>query len=173
MAARTICCGVSRMPSYTTSIPQSRARTAICSAPLEWPSSPGLPTSSLIRRPSRARNALDLAHALPRDWHRVASRWPDRFRSGARYSPKTPRSVCAPFTGRHTGLGASNRRLHDVAAVLRDAPIRPTPRAAASVAPARQAASRAICSASMAGIDHLDRIARRWRAAMARSRSID
>ena len=30
-----------------TSMPASRAATAICSAPLEWPSRPGLPTRSL------------------------------------------------------------------------------------------------------------------------------
>src|SRR5436190_1867559 len=33
-------------------MPASRARTAICSAPLEWPSRPGFPTRILIRRPS-------------------------------------------------------------------------------------------------------------------------
>src|SRR5215217_7087592 len=33
-------------------MPMSRARTAICSAPLEWPSRPGLPTRIFIRRPS-------------------------------------------------------------------------------------------------------------------------
>src|SRR5665647_2863245 len=34
-------------------MPASRARTAICSAPLEWPSRPGLPTRNVSRRPSR------------------------------------------------------------------------------------------------------------------------
>ena len=34
-AARASCCGVARIPSYTTSKPASRARKAICSAPLE------------------------------------------------------------------------------------------------------------------------------------------
>src|ERR687894_388597 len=33
-------------------MPASRARTAICSAPFECPSSPGLPTRILTRRPS-------------------------------------------------------------------------------------------------------------------------
>ena len=33
-------------------MPASVARTAICSAPLEWPSRPGLPTRNLSRRPS-------------------------------------------------------------------------------------------------------------------------
>src|SRR2546423_1687999 len=33
-------------------MPESRARTAICSAPFEWPSRPGLPTRIFGRRPS-------------------------------------------------------------------------------------------------------------------------
>src|SRR5258705_397190 len=37
-----------------TSMPTSLARRAICSAPLEWPSRPGLPTRILIRWPIRA-----------------------------------------------------------------------------------------------------------------------
>src|SRR5262249_16599035 len=51
-AAAAICSGVSRMPWYTTSMPASRAATAICSAPLEWPSSPGLPTRIRIGPPT-------------------------------------------------------------------------------------------------------------------------
>ena len=47
----TICSGVNLIPSYKTSIPQSLALTAICSAPLECPSRPGFPTKNLIRRP--------------------------------------------------------------------------------------------------------------------------
>ena len=46
-----------------TSMPASRAATAICSAPLEWPSRPGLPTSTRIGWPSsRARSWTSLAH---------------------------------------------------------------------------------------------------------------
>ena len=43
-----------------TSMPASRAATAICSAPLEWPSSPGLPTSSRSGPPSDSAAACTL-----------------------------------------------------------------------------------------------------------------
>ena len=51
-AEAAIWAGVMRIPSYTTSMPESRARTAICSAPFECPSRPGLPTRIFGRRPS-------------------------------------------------------------------------------------------------------------------------
>src|SRR3982751_5928256 len=75
-------------------MPMSRARTAICSAPLECPSSPGLPTRILSPRPSASptrstssRSASRSAAATPA----AASPTP----VGARNSPKAPRSVAA------------------------------------------------------------------------------
>ena len=98
-------------------MPQSRARTAICSAPLEWPSRPGLPTSSLMRRPSRA----DTRSTSPRTSSRSASSRAAMARDtpvGARYSPNTRAQRRAPLAGGDAGLGARDRRLHDVAAFL-------------------------------------------------------
>ncbi len=44
-------------------MPASRARTAICSAPFEWPSRPGLPTRILIRRPSASDTRSTLSRS--------------------------------------------------------------------------------------------------------------
>src|ERR687898_310996 len=73
-------------------MPASRARTAICSAPLECPSRPGLPTRIFTRRPSASltrstssRSSSMSADEAPAD----ASPTP----VGARYSPKASRSV--------------------------------------------------------------------------------
>ena len=70
-------------------MPQSRARKAICSAPFEWPSRPGLPTRNFSRRPSRALTASTAS--------RISSSPSVRFEGacdtpvGPRYSPCTAR----------------------------------------------------------------------------------
>ncbi len=72
-------------------MPASRARTAICSAPLEWPSSPGLPTRNVRRRPSLrdTRSTSARMSSSPLTSLRMARPTP----VGARYSPKASRSV--------------------------------------------------------------------------------
>src|SRR3954453_24114542 len=77
-------------------MPTSRARTAICSAPLECPSRPGLPTRILMRRPSasptRATSSRSSSSSEPTaTGPALASPTP----VGARYSPNVPRSACA------------------------------------------------------------------------------
>src|SRR5437868_5186875 len=74
-------------------MPASRARTAICSAPLEWPSRPGLPTRNFKRRPSffetrsiSARTSSGAGLSL-----RAARPTP----VGARYSPNASRRTSA------------------------------------------------------------------------------
>ena len=76
-------------------MPESRARTAICSAPFEWPSRPGLPTRIFGRRPSCSLQLRRPARAaLPARRRRGAAR-PRRRRWG-RGSCRTPRAACAP-----------------------------------------------------------------------------
>src|SRR5713101_4524234 len=72
-------------------MPASRARTAICSAPLEWPSSPGLPTRNLMRRPSlrETRSTSARTRSRPSPGCAAAPATP----VGARYSPNTSRSA--------------------------------------------------------------------------------
>ena len=85
--------GVSRMPSYTTSMPASRAATATCSAPLEWPSRPGLATSTRGGPPSIAAHRwATAASAVPLD-ARPAPAPPKPV--GARNSPNTSRRAWA------------------------------------------------------------------------------
>ena len=93
-------------------MPASRARTAICSAPLEWPSRPGLPTRILTRRPSasltcstRSRSAASESSAAAA----AASPTP----VGARYSPKTSRSAAA-----HSPVVAPARAAASVAGMM-------------------------------------------------------
>ena len=80
------------MPSYTTSMPTSRAFTAICSAPLLWPSRPGLPTRILSGRPSFAVRAA----TFPRTFSVASLAFSETLTVtpvGARYSPKISRSA--------------------------------------------------------------------------------
>ncbi len=99
-------------------MPQSRARTAICSAPLEWPSRPGLPTRNFRRRPSGSETRLhrraDLLEAR-RASSAAASATPGGGAVFAEYLAQNP----APFAGGHAGLRAGDGGRHDVAAVLR------------------------------------------------------
>src|SRR6201989_1411429 len=94
-------------------MPMSRARTAICSAPLECPSRPGLPTRIFGRRPSASptrstssRSASRSSAAAPA----AASPTP----VGARRSPNASRRVPAhspvvapPRAAARGGLGAA------------------------------------------------------------------
>ena len=106
------------------SMPQSRARKAICSAPLECPSRPGLPTRNLSRRPSGARPRPP-RRGCRRDL-RSCSRRPWTTPVGPRYSPWTARICSGPFAGRDARLRRGNRGGHDVAALARrSAQVRP------------------------------------------------
>ena len=129
-------------------MPASRAATAICSAPLEWPSRPGLATRNFGGPPGIALHPLG-------DGAEPAGR-----RAAA---PPTPvgRPVLAehlahhgaPLAGRAAGPGQGDRRRHDVLVrTRRPAAARRARRAtAASSRAARQAATSAIVSASTAG----------------------
>ena len=72
-------------------MPASRARAAICSAPLEWPSRPGLPIRNFSRRPSflETRSTSARMSSSPSASLRMAVPTP----VGARYSPKAERSA--------------------------------------------------------------------------------
>src|SRR5262245_33528816 len=75
-------------------MPTSRARTAICSAPLLWPSRPGFPTSTLSGRPRREARACTRSRTSAvrsPGWASARATTP----VGARYSPKSPRSTSA------------------------------------------------------------------------------
>src|SRR5882757_6053950 len=95
-AADTICSGVSLIPWYTTSKPASRARTAICSAPLECPSRPGLPTSSRsLPPPSSAAVSATLRRTSASSLPASAAIATGALLTpvGARNSPNTSRSA--------------------------------------------------------------------------------
>ena len=85
-------------------MPASRARTAICSAPFEWPSRPGLPTRILIA-PARAPRTPPRRGRAARSATR--RRAPARRRPtpvGARYSPNDLAQRGRPLAGGHAGL---------------------------------------------------------------------
>ena len=92
-------------------MPTSRARTAICSAPLEWPSRPGFATRIRIRCPSSSETSST--------WARTASSsspsepWgvpvdPGRAAVVAEGLAQGPR----PLARRGAGLGGLDRRRH-------------------------------------------------------------
>ena len=91
-------------------MPASRAATAICSAPLEWPSRPGLPTRIRIGPPELTGGGTARARA-PAPSRRPAPRRPPPTPVGARYSPNTSRSAPAhsptvpPALGERDGGG--------------------------------------------------------------------
>ena len=131
----------------------SRARTAICSAPLECPSRPGLPTRIFSRRPMRLADAVDLlAQLLER--RRVARPGGGLAHAGGRAElAERLAQRSGPLAGGGAGARGGERRLHDVPlagrhlAQGRRAPRRPPPgRARRASAPT---ASR--CWASTAG----------------------
>src|SRR5271166_4775562 len=72
-------------------MPASVARAAICSAPLEWPSRPGLPIRNLIRRPS----LRDTRSISPRSASRPAASCLALGETpvGARNSPNSKRNA--------------------------------------------------------------------------------
>src|SRR6516164_898126 len=72
-------------------MPASRARAAICSAPLEWPSRPGFPTRNFKRRRSffDTRSTSARMSSRPSASLRMAVPTP----VGARYSPNAARSA--------------------------------------------------------------------------------
>src|SRR5216683_3352578 len=72
-------------------MPASRARTAICSAPFEWPSRPGLPTRNFSRLPSRREAASTAARTSSRPVASLRAARPTPV--GARYSPNTLRNA--------------------------------------------------------------------------------
>src|SRR6516225_8403540 len=72
-------------------MPASRARTAICSAPLEWPSRPGLPSTNFSRRPSLRDRRSTSARKSSRPTVSLRGARPTPV--GARYSPKLSRSA--------------------------------------------------------------------------------
>ena len=122
-------------------MPTSRARTAICSAPLECPSRPGLPTRIFIAPAERVGRRGRPRRAAPRARRR-------RRRPGARLADAGRRAVVAedvaqrlrPLAGRHAGAGGGDRRGHDVLVVVA-APRAAARRARASTA--RRVALRA------------------------------
>lgn len=116
-------------------MPQSRARAAICSAPFEWPSSPGLPTRNLSCRPSFADTRSTAS--------RIDSSPSVRFEGdrdtpvGPRYSPCTPR-----MTPAHSPVVASARAAAIEAGMMflpASAARRSSASAAATAAPSRAA----------------------------------
>ena len=139
------------MPWYTTSMPASRAATAICSAPLEWPSSPGLPTSSRTGPPSSAAAACTRSRTSSISGPGAAPTAPTPV--GARYSPNTSRSAAAHSPTVPPARGELDRRRHQVLVGRRDA--RAAGPSARSTAPAsrsaRHCSSASICSCSAAG----------------------
>ena len=73
-------------------MPASRARTAICSAPLEWPSRPGLPDEDLDPAAEGLGHALDPVAQLGERRRRPA-RPRRRRRRWARGTRRTPRAA--------------------------------------------------------------------------------
>ena len=100
-------------------MPTSRARTAICSAPFECPSRPGLPTRIRIGWPICSETSSTRSRT-------PASRSP--LTEPPRRPPPTPvgRAVVAedlaqdagPLAGGGAGLGGLDRRRHDVAPLV-------------------------------------------------------
>ena len=91
----------------------SRARTAICSAPLEWPSRPGLPTRIFgvrpIVSPTRATSSRRSATWVGRRGRRGLAD-AGRRAVGAEGVAQGLR----PFAGGHAGAGGLDGRLHHV-----------------------------------------------------------
>ena len=96
-------------------MPTSRARTAICSAPLLWPSRPGLPTRIFSGRPSCSASARTRLRTFA-----VASLAASLTRAttpvGARYSPKTARSASAHSPVVTPACARADRGRHHVGA---------------------------------------------------------
>ena len=92
-----------------------RARaTAICSAPLEWPSRPGLPTRNFSRRPSFFDTRSTSARMSSRPSASLRMARADAGRRAVFAERLAQRK--APFAGGDAGFGAGDRGRHDVAA---------------------------------------------------------
>ena len=94
-------------------MPESRARTAICSAPLEWPSRPGLPTRIFGRRPSfSCRRATSSRSSLELVVRRRGGGLADARRAvvAAEHLAQRPR----PLPGRRARPCGRDRRVHQV-----------------------------------------------------------
>src|ERR1700722_702489 len=95
-----------------TSKPASRAATAICSAPLEWPSRPGLATSRRGGPPvlaARGRGGAVIGgHSSPRRPPTAASG------GGAEFTEALTQRA-GPLPCRAAGMGQGDGGLHDVA----------------------------------------------------------
>ena len=138
-------------------MPASRARTAICSAPLEWPSSPGLPTRNLSRRPSASLTRSTSSRSSDTSSLDTAAALADAG-GGAVLAERVAQRL-GPLAGGHAGAGGGDRRRHDVLRVVggRRARARPAPRRRPP-GRARRASARAAarCLASTSGIDDQD-----------------
>ena len=97
-------------------MPASRAATAICSAPLEWPSRPGLATSSFGGPPAivLTRSTTAAKPGGRTDRAGDAGRGAELAEHLAHHR--------APLAGRAAGLGQGDRRRHHVVAVARRPP---------------------------------------------------
>ena len=138
-------------------MPASRAATAICSAPFEWPSSPGLATSSRGGPPAIAFDPL--GHGSQ---HRRRAGMADGGADAGRRAVLAEHlaQTSGPLAGGAAGVGQRDRGRHDVRRSTR----RPgaARRARASTASAsrldRQACTSAISSASTVRVDLQDRL---------------
>ena len=159
-----------------TSKPASRARTAICSAPLQCPSRPGLPTRNRSRPPSSSPVAATrVAH---RRELRAASGDPDRAghpgRSAVLAEHLAQRS--GPLPRGHAGAGAARVagiRLASVLAAVaqrRRAPPRRRPRRARPARP--RAADARRLGLRVDGLDRRVEVGGQRRAARSRSNSL-
>ena len=142
-ADAAICPASSRMPEYTTSMPASRAATAICSAPLEWPSRPGLATSSRGGPPAMRPHPLGHRRQL-------AARRPAAARDagGRPVLAEHLAQGVGPLARRAAGVGEGDRGRHDVLGRRRPpgagrrAPVAPRRRRGGAATPARRRPSR-------------------------------
>src|SRR6266566_340810 len=131
-------------------MPASRARTAICSAPLEWPSRPGLPSTNFSRRPSLRERRSTSARKSSRPTVSLRGARPTPV--GARYSPKLSRKakphspVVTPAFAQVIEAGMMLR--FSLAAARNSFSAAETARWSRAL---RQALSRSICSASACG----------------------
>ena len=104
-AEATICSGVRRMPLYTTSMPASRAATAICSAPLLCPSRPGLATRKRTGPPTMERTNSATAASSPTRRPTAAftpvgaRNSPNTSRNAADHSPVVPPAFASSIDG--------------------------------------------------------------------------
>ena len=94
-------------------MPASRARTAICSAPLECPSSPGLPTRIFSPRPScSATRATSSRSSTTSSVDGRRRRLADAGRRAV--GAERVAQALRPLAGRHARARGRDRRRHDV-----------------------------------------------------------